>query len=346
MHILLRDNDDKHQHMKKKITRREFVQNTTAAAAAISLTGVSGCTASASPFDPKGMPTTTLGDTGVRVPLLGFGCGSRWMSVEDNEEALSILQFALDQGLYYWDTAASYGNEQISSEERIGLILKDQREKVFLVTKTGERDAEKARESIERSLTRMQTDYIDLLHVHSIKSVEDAEQLGESGKVLEVLREYKKEGIIRHIGFTGHTSAAGMRRAAELYDFEVMMMALKHHSAERTQAFEEDPAPFAMEKKMGVVAMKVVRPRENVESIAASDLVNYALSLKDFHMLNIGIDSQAVLEENIRLVRDFTPMDDVKMQEIRLALQPFYRGERVAWMKPGYQDGWNPVSIA
>jgi len=321
--------------MKRNYNRREFVQTTATAAAALALAPTSACTVR-SPYDAKGFPTVSLGKTGVEVPRFGFGCGSRWMAVESDEKALEILEYALQQGLYYWDTAASYGNDVISSEERIGKILKDYRDRVFLVTKTGERDGDKAKESIETSLSRLQTDHIDLLHIHSITSVEDAEQLGEKGKVLRVLEQYKKEGIIKNIGFTGHTSADGMKRAAELYDFDAMMMALNHQATDGSQAFEENPANYAFQKGMGVIAMKVIRPRETIEGLDPADLVNYALSLNQFHMINVGIDNMDVLKTNIRLVKDFVPLDEQKMKEIRLALQPFYRGEGLAWMKPGY----------
>ena len=326
--------------MKKKITRREFVQTTAAAAATMALVPAAGCT-STSPYDSKGLPTVELGKTGAIVPILGFGCGSRWMSVKNTDKALEILESAFDQGLYYWDTASSYGNEEISSEERIGMILKERREKVFLVSKTGDRDADQAMKSVEQSLKRLQTDHIDLLHMHAISSVEDAELLGEKGQVLEVLHKLKSEGIIRHIGFTGHASAEGMKRAVELYDCDVMMMALNHQSTDGTQKFEELPAPLAMEKGMGVVAMKVIRPRETVKGLASSDLVRYALSLEDFHMANIGMDSHEVLKSNLEIIRDFTPMDEAKKKELRLALQPFYQGQNLDWMQPAYLDGWS-----
>jgi predicted aldo/keto reductase-like oxidoreductase len=326
--------------MPEKINRRTFVRTTAAAtASALILPGL-GCSVDRSPYDPKGLPTRQLGSTGVRVPFMGFGCGSRWMSIEDDDRALELLEYALDQGLYYWDTAASYGNERISSEERIGRLLKECRGHVFLSSKTEEREADPARESIERSLERLQTGYIDLMHVHSISSVEDAEQLGEKGKVLEVLHRYREEGIIRHIGFTGHASAAGMKKAAELYDFEVMMIALNHQVADGSEKFEELPVPFAAAKGMGVVAMKVIRPRETVEGLDASDLVRYALSLKDFDMINIGIDSMEVLRANLQIFSEFEPLDEPEMEAIRMALQPFFRSRRLPWMQAGYRDGW------
>ena len=330
----------KHAHMKQKITRRQFVQTTAAATATVAMAPLSGC-AAPSPYDAKGLPTVELGKTGARVPRMGFGCGSRWMAVQDNDKALEILETAFNQGLYYWDTAASYGNENISSEERIGLILKERRDRVFLSTKTGYREGDLAKKSVEQSLKRLHTDHIDLLHVHAISSVEDAETLGEKGMVLEVLEQFKSEGVIRNIGFTGHASAAGMKRAVELYNFDVMMMALNHQSADGAEDFEGLPAPIAMQKGMGVVAMKVIRPRETVNGLAANDLLRYALTLGDFHMANIGMDSMEVLKSNLETLQDFSPLGDEKMKELRMALQPFYSGRNLAWMQSSYQDGWN-----
>lgn len=326
--------------MRQKISRRQFVQATAAAAATVTILPVVGCKSS-SPYDSKGLPTVKLGKTGATVPVMGFGCGSRWMSVYENDKALEILESAFNRGLYYWDTAASYGNKELSSEERIGMILGDRRDQVFLSSKTGDREADAAKRSVDRSLQRLRTDHIDLLHVHAVSSIEDAEQLGEKGMVLEALQQFKSEGVISNIGFTGHASAKGMLRAVELYDFDVIMMALNHQSTEGSEDFEALPAPLAMRKGMGVVAMKVIRPRETVRGLAAEDLVRYALTLEDFHMANIGIDSLEVLDSNLEILRNFTPFDEDKMKELRMALQPFYRGKNLTWMDPAYRDGWN-----
>ncbi len=326
--------------MKRKITRRKFVKNTLATAAVISVApAMSSSCNSASPYDSKGLPTRILGKTGVKVPLLGFGCGNRWMSVEDDNKALAILEHALNNGIYYWDTAAQYGNELISSEERIGKILGNRRKEVFLVTKVRDRKGDDAKASIERSLERMQTDHIDLLHLHAVESVEDAENLGKKGNVLEVMHQYRDQGIVKHIGFTGHTSAAGMKRAAELYDFEVMMIAMNHQRPERDQSFEEHAVPFAANKGIGVVAMKVVRPRETVKGLGADKLIRYALSSDYFSMANIGTDSMEVLNANLELIRNYTPLDQQEIEETELALHPFFQHKNVPWMHPSYEDG-------
>lgn len=325
--------------MKKTLTRRRFIETTLAGSAAIAMAPALSCKTISNPYDPKGLPTRILGNTGITVPILGFGCGSRWMAVEDDDKALGILEHAFNNGLYYWDTAANYGNEQISSEERIGKLLPSRRKQVFMVTKVDQREADKAKASIERSLERLQTDVIDLLHVHSIASVEDAEKLGEKGQVLEVLHDYKQQGIVRHIGFTGHASGEGMKRAAELYDFDVMMIALNHYVETTAQSFEEQAVPFAASKGMGVVAMKVIRPRETVEGLDPEMLVRYALSAKHFSLANIGTDSMEVLNANLALIRDFKPLDNQEMEDLQAALTPFFRHYNLPWMHPSYVDG-------
>jgi aryl-alcohol dehydrogenase-like predicted oxidoreductase len=320
-------------------TRREFIKTTAAVTAATALLPTVGCQGLSSPFDAKGLPTIILGKTGVRVPRMAVGLGSRWMGVQDDNKALEIIENALNNGLYYWDTAASYENDRISSEERIGKLLKTVRDRVFLVTKVSERDADKAKEIIERSLNRLQTDYIDLLHVHSIESPEDAEALGEKGKVLEVIHQYRDQGVAKHIGFTGHASAEGMKRAAELYDFEAMMIALNHNVPEGIEKFEEYTVPFAANKGLGIIAMKVIRPRETIKGLDPHDLIKYALSLKQFSVVNIGTDNMDILKENLELLKNFQPLPESRMEEIRLALRPFWNHENLAWMKPGYKDG-------
>ena len=326
--------------MDRKITRRKFVKDTVTTAAVISVApGLGSSCSSSGPYDPKGLPTRILGKTGVKIPLLGFGCGKRWMSVKDDDKALGILEHALNNGIYYWDTAAQYGNESISSEERIGIILGNRRKEVFLVTKVRDRNGDDAKATIERSLERLQTDRIDLLHLHAIESVEDAEKLGQKGNVLEVMHKYRDQGIVKHIGFTGHTSAAGMKRAAELYDFEVMMIAMNHQRPERDQPFEEHAVPFAANKGIGVVAMKVIRPRETVEGLGADKLIRYALSSEYFSMANIGTDSMEVLNANLELIRNFTPLDQQEIEETELALHPFFQHKNVPWMHPSYVDG-------
>lgn len=321
----------------KEITRRKFIQTTGAVTAGAILAPAAACTTSA--YDAKNVPTVFLGKTGVRIPRLVMGLGSRFMAV-DEETGLEILETGLNNGLYHWDTAASYGSQKEWSEERIGKILKDVRERVFLSSKVGERNADDAKRTLETSLKRLQTDYIDLYQIHSVTNEEEVRQFGEKNGVLPVLKKFQEEGVIRHIGFTGHTSASAMKLAAELYDFDTMLIALNHQESGK-QPFEEQPVPYAAQKGMGVLAMKVIRPRETVAGLDPEDLIKYALSLENVTATVIGTDSLDVMKKNLAILQSFKPLSKERMKELRAELDPFYRSNHLPWMQAGYRDGMN-----
>lgn len=291
---------------------------------------------SSSPFDSKGLPTTILGKTGVRIPLMIMGLGSRFMAVSE-EKGLEILETALNTGFYYWDTAADYKNDTQFSEERIGKILSPIRSKIFLSTKVGERKADDAKRTVETSLKRLNTDYIDLYQIHSITTEEEVKQFGAADGVLPVLQKYKEQGVIRHIGFTGHTSASAMKLAAEMYDFDTMLVAMNHQ--QKGEQFEENPVKFAAAKGMGVLAMKTIRPRETVTSLNPDDLIRYGLSLKGVTAVTVGIDKKELLVENAGILKTFKPFDEEKMKSLRAELEPFYKSKKLPWMQPCYFDG-------
>jgi uncharacterized protein len=316
------------------LTRRDFIKTTGAVTAGVIL--VPTITGAAAPFDSKGLPTTLLGKTGVRIPLMIMGLGSRFMAVSE-EKGLEILEAALSNGFYYWDTAANYKNDTQFSEERIGKILPSIRSKIFLSSKVGDRKADDAKRTVETSLKRLNTDYIDLYQIHSVTTEDEVKQFGAADGVLPVLQKYKEQGVIRHIGFTGHTSATAMKLAAEMYDFDTMLIAMNHQ--QKGEKFEENPVQFAASKGMGVLAMKAIRPRETVTSLNPDDLIRYALSLKGVTAAVVGIDKKELITENAQIVKNFKPFDEEKMKSLRAELQPFYKSKTLPWMQPGYYDG-------
>jgi uncharacterized protein len=321
--------------MNKGINRRDFIKTAGLTAAGLALAPqIQG---SNSGYDAKGIPTTKLGKTGITIPKLIFGAGSRFMAIEE-DKGLEILEHALANGLYYWDTANTYTRQDQFSEIRLGKILKSRRKEVFLATKVSERSADKAKQAIEDSLKRLQTDYVDLYQIHSVTTEEEVRQFGAKDGVLPVLKKYQEEGVIKHIGFTGHTSANAMKLAAELYDFDTMLIALNHQEKGK-QPFEEHPVPFAASKGMGVLAMKLVRPRETVQGLDPKELIRYALTLKNITAAVIGIDSMDVLRTNIALLKTFEPLSPERMNELHGKLQPFYNNRHLPWMKPEYVDG-------
>jgi aryl-alcohol dehydrogenase-like predicted oxidoreductase len=217
------------------LRRREFLKACVAAAGAAKSGTVSRLFAAGSgpSYDAKGLPSAVLGKTGVRVPRIGIGLGSRFCAVLDETTALDILGACLDAGFYYWDTAYSYRHGDIVSEERLGKVLQGRRAEVFLATKFESRTYDGVMREAEESLKRLRTDRFDLYQAHLIQSLADLETLGAAGGALAALRRLKEDGVTRFIGFTGHLDAAAMAEAARRYNFDTMLIALNHYRERR-----------------------------------------------------------------------------------------------------------------
>jgi aryl-alcohol dehydrogenase-like predicted oxidoreductase len=329
---------------KARFTRRDFLKTCLAATAAVG--GLSGRPVFAggpnregkSLYDPKGLPTRVLGRTAVSLPLISFGSGSRFCRIHDPEKSVEVLNYALDNGLYHWDTAHDYVFEGVTSEKRLGLVLKARRGEVFLSTKVGERTYDGAMRQLEESLKRLQTDRLDIYQIHQVESLEDVDRIGAKGGVLEALHKLKDEKVTRFIGFSGHLSAEAMKAAAERYDFDTMLIALNHHT-EAKGDMEKGAIPAAAAKGLGVMVIKVIRPRETVEGIVPEDLIRYALTLDHVTSAAIGHDSLEVLKKNIALLKDFKAMGAEEMEAMTARLDSFFRGDALPWMRPGYRDG-------
>lgn len=290
-------------------------------------------------YNAKGLPTRILGKTGVRVPLIVIGGGSRFCTIKEPEKSVELLNYALDHGFYYWDTAHDYISDDVISEERYGLVLKERRKEVFLATKVMERTYDGAMRHLEESLSRLKTDRLDLYQIHSIESLEDVEKIGAGDGALKALQKLKDEKVTRFIGYTGHKSAEAMMEMATRHDFDTMIIALNHYT-EREGDFEKQAIPTAAKKNMGILAMKVIRPRETVESVDPEELIRYALSLPHVDTAVIGTDSLEVLKKNIELVKNFQPMTQEEMKKITVTLIPYFKSQELFWMQPGYTDGY------
>lgn len=326
------------------IKRRDFLKSCLAIPAALSQPRRL-ITASPAPayeneyeYDSKGLPTRVLGGTGIRIPVMVFGCGSRFCTVSDPNTSTAMLHHALNNGLFYWDTAHDYVYNGISSEQRLGLVLKDRREEVFLATKVGDRTYDGAMRHCEESLKRLQTDRVDLYQIHLIRSQEDVDHICAPDGVLKAVRKLKEEKVTRFIGLTGHLHADAMQVLLEREAFDTLLIALNHYK-DHTGDFEKAAIPAAAARDMGILAMKVIRPQETVAGVVPEDLIRYALSLEHVHAAVIGMDSMEVLKKNLKLVRNFTQMSAAAIHMMDRRLQPFYAGNQLEWMNPSYTDG-------
>ena len=332
--------------------RRDFLKTTMGAGLALAGANFlgSGCTTeSSSTYDPKGLPTVLFGSTGVRIPRIVLGLGSRFCHMDSDMEAYNMLNFALDNGFYYWDTAHTYDNtialppwkaastKLVISEERVGEVAKTRRKEIFLSTKVQAREPSEAMKQIELSLKRLNTDKLDMLKIHSVDSLDDVNRMSQKGQLIDIVKRMKEEKVTRFIGFSCHADPLAAKEMTNRAPFDSMIIALNHYPPIANR--HEIMSLTAKEKQMGFLLMKSVRPRETVEDLHATDLIKYALSLEGPHALTLGMDSIEVVKSNLEILHNFQKMPPARMQELTVQLAPFYRHENLPWMQHGYMDG-------
>jgi hypothetical protein len=335
--------------MKNKYSRRRFIKSTLSAGVAIAGTNMAFSNTIAyeqgkgdfkDQYDPKGLPTSVLGKTGVVIPRIAIGLGSRFLTIKTLEEALDMCNYALDNGLYYWDTAHDYVNSATGaiSEERLGHIVKNRRKEIFLSTKISARDPEKAKREIEESLKRLQTDRLDMLKIHAVETADDVSAICRKGGVLDLFSKMKEEKVTRFIGFSGHSNAQALKGMVDTGRFDSMLFAMNHYGENKDNR-QGLVIPAAKSLGMGIMLMKTVRPKETISGLDASQLVRFALSLEGPSGLAVGMDSKKVVDSNLNLLRNFKPMNSDEKLKYAMILSPYFRHENLEWMKKGYYDG-------
>ncbi len=185
-----------------------------------------------------------LGRTNLHVSRSGFGAiPIQRISFDD---AKTLLRKAYDGGINFFDTAHGYSD----SEEKIGYALSNVRDNIILATKSPSRTRQGVMQDIETSLTRLQTDYIDILQTHNPDFV--PQPGGEDG-IYDALLDAKAQGKIRFIGFTNHRLPIALEAiASNLYD--TMQFPLSYLSDEQDLALIE----HCRQRDMGVIAMKAL----------------------------------------------------------------------------------------
>jgi aryl-alcohol dehydrogenase-like predicted oxidoreductase len=166
------------------------------------------------------METMPFGRTGHHSTRVIFGAAA--LGAMRQEKADRVLELLLEHGVNHLDTAASYGDAEL----RIGPWMAQHRERFFLATKTGERRAGAARDSLHRSLERLRVTQIDLIQLHNLVEDDEWELACGPGGALEALVDARAEGLVRFIGVTGHgTRVAAMHlRSLERFPFDSVLL--------------------------------------------------------------------------------------------------------------------------
>lgn len=191
------------------------------------------------------MQHRTLGNTGLRVSVIGLGCAG--LRNPDTDYAVQIIHRALECGINYFDNAKGYGDAEI----KLGIALDGRRDEAILSTKTTARTRDDAWRDIEASLKRLRVDYVDNFHLHNLSSEEDLNQRLGPGGALQALIEAKEQGLTRHIGCTSHRNDL-LVEALRRFDFEIIL-AIMNFLARGPM---EELIPLCVERGVGLTVMK------------------------------------------------------------------------------------------
>src|SRR2546421_10077110 len=266
------------------------------------------------------LPKRTLGRTNAKVSILAFGCGSRFLMYEEEEKAIAALNHAIDLGITYLDTAYAYGDGK--SESRVGKVMATRRKDVWLATKIPDRTRDAFLRRLEGSLTRLQTDHVDLVHIHSLGQADDLEKIEAPDGALKGLLEAREQKLTRFIGMTSHTNGEVLATAIQRHDLDCVQMAL---NASRNGRFEELALPAANAKNLGIIAMKVTGQEFLLGSAAGKadidSLLHYSMSLPVTTAV-VGMPTLAMLEQNTTITRNFSPLTKDEMDRLRQQLAP------------------------
>jgi aryl-alcohol dehydrogenase-like predicted oxidoreductase len=268
------------------------------------------------------MPMVTLGKSGLKVSK--FCLGGYHMRVNGEAEAVKIIHRAIDLGVNFFDSANHYHKGE--SDKSYGVAMKGgRRQKVLLMSKAQLRDRDSAMKQLEETLQRMQTDYLDLWQCHEVSRHDEVDKILGPNGALEAFVAAKKQGIVRHIGFTGHHDPTVHQRLLDSFDgWETAQMPINlvdpHYLS-----FLNSVLPNVRKKGLGMIAMKSNAigsiTKHNLATI--DECLRFTLS-QDIHVLVSGVETLAQLEHNVGVVKAFKPMSK---QEISSLLDRTKKGE-------------------
>jgi len=256
------------------------------------------------------IPTRVLGKTGVRVTAIGLG-GARLPMLSD-DDAVRLVDAAYDAGINFFDTARSYTDGR--SERVYGRALQGKRKRIFLTSKSTERSRAGAERELGETLGHLKTDYLDLWQIHGVSTMDEVEQIFGLDGALEAFVRAKKDGKARFIGFTGHHDPEVHMAMLDRFDFDTILMPL-HPADPHYLSFEKRVLARAAEKNLGITAMKVTGNAMLLRAVTVDECLRYVLSLPVACAI-MGCTTPGQLEDNLRVVRSFTPLNEEEKKAI------------------------------
>lgn len=279
------------------------------------------------------MEYTQFGKTGVTVSRLGFGGAVAGLKnylheydpdLEENKrQVYRALEVALEKGITYFDTAPGYGNG--ASETMFGTVLGDvDPSKIFLATKCNafskdgpEKDYDHVMRSVEGSLSRLRRDYVDLLQLHGNSYTrEDVQRALAPGGTVDAMDRLRRDGVIRHVGFTSEDNNIGMYEFFDSGRFDSVQMCynlLFQHPYEPSRPFGS--LLDAEAKGLGIAVMRATTSgtfQRWMQMVRPEDTFDYTRALIQFVLSNRYVDVALIgMRTPERVLQNIEIMDDV-----------------------------------
>jgi aryl-alcohol dehydrogenase-like predicted oxidoreductase len=249
------------------------------------------------------METRPFGKTGQSFPILSFG-GQRIVDGRgcSEDEAIEIVNTALDRGIRYFDTAWVYSKGQ--AETRLGKVVKHRRDEMWIATKVFDPTRDGARRQLEESLTRLQTDHVNEWRFHDVYSYPRLDAFTGKGGALETAIQARDEGLIQNISISGHRDPQVLVEALNRFPFDSALLALSALD-HFIYSFREEFVPLAHERGIATIAMKVLGNGSLTHEVERS--LRYAFALPVSTVI-VGVESMAQLEQNLAIAESFIPM--------------------------------------
>lgn len=314
----------------KPITRRSFLANLGAWTGTVMATPrLLAKGASKSSEVAGALPKRVLGRTGEKLTVIGLGAAPVGHSRPGVDAGVRVYRAALEAGVNWVDTAYIYND----AEDYLGALMPEWRDRIFLVTKARP-DRDDARESsrqmqhqFEKSLRRLKTDHVDLLHIHSVTDRDPAMILAPGGP-LEFVRKMKERGRTRFLGVTAHNRPARLKPLLETGELDVLMVALNFADYHQ-YTFEQDILPLARRQGCGILAMKVFGghrnnlggysergPAKMPDNLLETSL-RYSLSIDGVAGAAIGAYSEDEFQQVAGWARRWTSMGEERQAALR-----------------------------
>jgi len=281
------------------------------------------------------MEMRPFGKTGESFSILSFGA-QRIVDAHkcSEEEAIRMVNYALDHGIRYFDTAWVYSDGQ--SEERVGKVARHRRKEMWIATKTRGRTYQEAMEQLEVSLKRLQTDHVDEWRMHNIWSMEELDKLTAPGGAMEAALRAREQGKVRYISMSGHRNPQVQVEALSRFPFDSMLVALSALD-HFILSFAEEFLPVANAKGVAVIGMKVMALAK-LEPYYERAL-RYTMAMPISTTI-VGMESMDQLERNLAVAEKFTPLDDVEKLELYKEIIHLATPQVMRWKTTDY---FNPV---